>query len=145
MILRLLISSTAIKSIGWTILLVNWLPISCLSTLIISLPQWNSVSFERFLVHERILGFRSTSASVFLSHISWDCHWYTPFRKFVHSLVVILISILKGRISIIHLLLALAIYVVFIVHRLTRILVSFVFFQNLLNIHAISLGFSLLF
>ena len=145
MILRLLISSTAIESIGWTILLVNWLPISCLSTLIISLPQWNSVSFERFLVHERVLGFRSTSASVFLSHISWDCHWYTPFRKFVHSLVVILISILKGRISIIHLLLALAIYVVFIVHWLTRILVSFVFFQNLLNIHAISLGFSLLF
>ena len=141
----LLIGATSIKSISWIMLLINWLFISSLPTIIISFSQWHSVSFEWFLVHERVFRLWSASTSFILGHSGWDCHWYTTLCELAHSLVFIRVSILEWGLPVISILIALIIYVVVIVRWLIWILISFVFLQNTLDIHSVSLCFSLLF
>jgi hypothetical protein len=126
-------------------LLINSLSITSLPALIISFSQWHPVSFKWFLVHERVFRLRTTSTSVILSHSSWDCHWYTTFCKFAHSLIFIRVSILKWGMTITHILITLIMCVVVIVYWLIWVLISFVFLQDPLYIHSVSLSLSLLF
>lgn len=143
--ISLLIRSTTIESIRCIMLLINSLPIGSLHALIISFSQWHSVSFEWFLVHERVFRLWTTSTSFFLSYSGWDSHRYTTLCKFAHSLIFIRVSILKWGMTVTHILITLIINLAVIVRWLIWILISFIFLQNPLHIHSVSLSFSLLF